>query len=173
MVAGIGDPDPRVAGRGLTRLRNAGVTVETGLLAAEATEITAGFLFRIGRHRPLITLKLAATLDGRIATATGESRWITGEPARRATHRLRAEHDAILVGIGTALADDPDLTCRLAGARRRPLVRIVLDRTLRLPTHSKLATTAQTNPSGCCTPRTPPPTAPGPPRPWRPPRPHH
>jgi diaminohydroxyphosphoribosylaminopyrimidine deaminase/5-amino-6-(5-phosphoribosylamino)uracil reductase len=146
VVAGIGDPDPRVSGRGLTRLRDAGLTVETGCLAAEVADLTAGFISRIERHRPLVTLKLATTLDGRIATATGESRWITGESARRATHRLRAEHDAILVGIGTALADDPDLTCRLAGSRRRPLVRIVLDRTLRLPPRSRLAATAQEDP---------------------------
>ena len=146
VVAAIGDPDPRVSGRGFSRLRDAGLAVDTGLLAPEAAELTAGFISRIERARPLVTLKLAATLDGRIATATGESRWITGPPARRDVHRLRAEHDAILVGIGTALADDPDLTCRLAGARTRPLVRIVLDRALRLPPGSKLATTARQTP---------------------------
>ncbi len=146
VVASVGDPDPRVDGRGLARLRAAGLTVETGLLAREAASLVAGFVARLEQGRPLVTLKLAATLDGRVATASGESRWITGEPARRQAHRLRAEHDAILVGIGTALADDPDLTCRLDGARTRPLVRIVLDRQLRLPLDSRMVRSARHDP---------------------------
>lgn len=146
VVASVGDPDPRVDGRGFARLAQAGLTVETGLRAEEGRALLAGFATRVTRARPLVTLKLATTLDGRIATASGESRWITGPPARREGHRLRATHDAILVGIGTALADDPSLDCRLDGARTRPLVRIVLDRALRLPTASVLARTARTTP---------------------------
>ena len=144
--AALFDPDPRVSGRGIARLRAAGVDTHTGLLAAEAEQVTAPFLSRMTRGRPRITLKLATTLDGRIALASGESRWITGPAARRHAHRLRATHDAILVGIGTALADDPDLTCRLPGARSRPLVRIVLDRRARLPPTSRLASTARDTP---------------------------
>ena len=146
VVTALVDPDPRVCGRGHQRLRQAGITVETGVLAEEAARVTAPFLSRVTRGLPRVTLKLATTLDGRIATAAGESRWITGPAARRRTHLLRATHDAILVGIGTALADDPDLTCRLPGARARPLVRIVLDRDARLPPTSRLATTARDSP---------------------------
>ena len=131
VVVACGDPDARVDGRGLTRLREAGLAVETGLLADAAQETLAGFMCRVRHGRPLVTLKLASTLDGRIATATGESRWITGAAARRVAHVARAQHDAILVGIGTILADDPALTCRLPGLRNP--VRVVLDRTLRTP----------------------------------------
>lgn len=131
VVVACGDPDPRVDGRGLTRLREAGLAVETGVLADAAQETLAGFMCRVRHGRPLVTLKLASTLDGRIATATGESRWITGAAARRVAHVARAQHDAILVGIGTILADDPALTCRLPGLRNP--VRVVLDRTLRTP----------------------------------------
>ena len=90
VVLAIEDPDPRVSGKGVAALRAAGIAVETGLGAEAATEINAGFLSRVARGRPLVTLKLATTLDGRIATATGESRWITGEPARARAHLLRA-----------------------------------------------------------------------------------
>ena len=141
VVAGD-DPDPRVNGNGLARLRAAGVDVTTGLLAAEANEQQAGFLSRIRTGRPMVTLKLATTLDGRIATAAGESRWITGPEARRAGHALRGRHDAILVGIGTVLADDPDLTCRIPGCRKTPLVRIVVDSALRTPLPARLVATA-------------------------------
>ena len=131
VVVACGDPDARVDGRGLTRLREAGLAVAAGVLADAAQETLAGFMCRVRRGRPLVTLKLASTLDGRIATATGESRWITGAAARRVAHMARAQHDAILVGIGTILADDPALTCRLPGLRNP--VRVVLDRTLRTP----------------------------------------
>jgi len=133
VAAAIEDPDPRVSGRGLARLRGARIAVETGLCAAEATDLNAGFLSRIATGRPLVTLKLATSLDARIATAGGESRWITGPAARERAHLLRATHDAVLVGTGTARADDPQLTCRLAGLEARSPVRIVLDRDLRLP----------------------------------------
>lgn len=138
-VAAIEDPDPRVAGRGLERLKAAGIAVTLGVGGAEAAEVNAGFLSRILRGRPLVTLKLATTLDGRIATRSGDSRWITGPEARAEVHRLRATHDAILVGIGTVLADDPDLTCRLPGLEHRSPLRIVLDSRGRLPSGSRLA----------------------------------
>ncbi len=147
VVAALGDPDPRVDGAGLARLRAAGVAVETGVLAAEAAALQAGFLGVRTLGRPMVTLKLASTLDGRIATRTGESRWITGPWARRAVHRMRGEHDAVLVGIGTALADDPDLTCRLPGFRERPVVRVVADGRLRLPVASRLVATAGAHPT--------------------------
>jgi diaminohydroxyphosphoribosylaminopyrimidine deaminase/5-amino-6-(5-phosphoribosylamino)uracil reductase len=133
VVVAIADPDPRVSGAGIDRLRVAGTQVEVGLYATEAEEVNAGFFSRIQRRRPLVTLKLATSLDGRIATAAGESRWITGPAARERGHLLRASHDAILVGTGTAIADDPQLTCRLPGLAHRSPVRVVLDRQLRIP----------------------------------------
>jgi len=138
VVAAVEDPDPRVAGAGLARLRAAGLAVATGLGAAEAAEINAGFFHRLRLGRPLVTLKLATSLDGRIATASGASRWITGAAARARGHLLRAEHDAILVGTGTAIADDPQLTCRLPGLGHRSPLRVVLDRRLRIPLAAQL-----------------------------------
>lgn len=132
VVVATTDPDPRVDGKGLAQLRQAGVEVEAGVLKAEAEQLNAGFISRIRRGRPLVTLKLASSLDGRIATRTGASRWITGEAARARGHLLRATHDAIMVGSGTALADDPDLTCRLPGLADRSPVRVVVDGRLRL-----------------------------------------
>ena len=127
VVIALRDPDPRVDGEGVTRLRAAGVVVEEGVLQAEATALNAGFLKRQAQGLPLVTLKLATSLDGRIATAGGESRWITGPAARRHGHALRGRHDAILVGSGTVLADDPDLTCRIPGFSPRPIVRVIAD----------------------------------------------
>jgi diaminohydroxyphosphoribosylaminopyrimidine deaminase/5-amino-6-(5-phosphoribosylamino)uracil reductase len=147
VVVALEDPDPRVSGAGIARLREAGLAVETGLGAAAAAEINAGFFTRLRRGRPLVTLKLATTLDGRIATRTGASRWITGAPARAQAHRLRAAHDAILVGTETVLADDPELTCRLPGLAQRSPVRIVIDRTLRLLTSLQVFTTARAVPT--------------------------
>ena len=143
VVSALEDPDPRVKGQGHARLKEAGIAVEVGEGAAQAAEINAGFLLRVQEGRPLFHLKLASSLDGRIATASGESRWITGEAARADGQRLRATHDAILVGGGTAAADDPDLTCRLPGLAGRSPVRIVLDSKARLAPTSKLATTAR------------------------------
>ena len=136
VVVACGDPDPRVDGAGLARLREAGVAVEAGLLAAEAAEALAGFMMRVRHGRPLVTLKLATTLDGRIATRTGESRWITGPAARRATHALRARHDAVMVGIGTVLADGPALDCRIPGFARQQPLRIIADTDGRTPASS-------------------------------------
>ena len=146
-VVAVEDPDPRVSGRGIAMLRAAGIHVERGPCAEEAAELNAGFFLRIKRGRPLVSLKLATSLDGRIATHSGDSRWITGEAARRRAHGLRATHDAILVGTGTALADDPELTCRLPGLNERSPVRVVLDRQLRLPAGAKLLATAQDVPT--------------------------
>ena len=143
VVGAFEDPDPRVAGGGAARLREAGIAVATGLCAAEAAEINAGFFCREKLGRPLVTLKLATSLDGRIATATGESRWITGAPARACAHLLRATHDAVLVGTGTVLADDPQLTCRLPGLEHHSPVRIALDRHLRLPAGARLCGSAK------------------------------
>jgi len=146
-VVAVEDPDPRVAGRGVAMLRAAGIRVDRGPCAEEAAELNAGFVLRIKQGRPLVSLKLATSLDGRIATRTGDSRWITGEAARRRGHALRAAHDAILVGTGTALADDPELTCRLPGLSERSPVRVVLDRRLRLPATAKLLATAHDVPT--------------------------
>jgi diaminohydroxyphosphoribosylaminopyrimidine deaminase / 5-amino-6-(5-phosphoribosylamino)uracil reductase len=131
------DPDPRTAGRGIERLRAAGIEVEVGALAEEAIALNLPFVVTHLRHRPAVTLKWAASLDGRIATGAGESRWITGERARRAALELREEHDTILVGSGTLLADDPRLTRRL-GRAPGAIRRVVLDRRLRTPPEARL-----------------------------------
>ena len=142
VVSALEDPDPRVSGRGHAILRAAGIAVETGLLATEAETLQRGFLSRIRLGRPMVTLKLATSLDGRIATAAGESRWITGPEARRRVHALRATHDAVLIGAGTARADDPLLTVRDLGIARQP-VRIVAVRNLGLPDAGALALSAR------------------------------
>lgn len=141
VVSAMEDPDPRTAGQGHARLRTAGIRVEVGLGGAEAARDHAGFLLRLHEGRPLVALKLAATLDGRIATAAGESRWITGPAARAMVHALRARHDAVMVGGGTARADDPMLNVRGMGDLRQP-VRVVLTRGLDLPQGGQLAQTA-------------------------------
>lgn len=138
VVAALGDPNPQVGGDGFRKLQDAGIAVEIGVGAAEAEAQHRGFLNVIRHARPMVTLKLATTLDGRIATATGESRWITGSEARRVVHTMRLNHDAVLVGGGTARADDPTLTVRDMGAVRQP-VRIVASRRLNIPWPNKLA----------------------------------
>ena len=143
VVSAMEDPNPSVNGQGHARLREAGIAVDVGEGAREAAEINAGFLLRLRAGRPLFHLKLASSLDGRIATASGESKWITGEGARADGHRLRAIHDAILVGAGTVAADDPDLTCRLPGLKAYSPVRIVLASKAGLAETSKLAMTAR------------------------------
>ncbi len=147
VVVATEDPDPRVSGRGLAMLREAGIQVTEGVCRAEADDLNAGFFLKVREGRPLVTLKLATTLDGRIATHTGESKWITGEPARAVAHLLRAENDVVMVGSGTAIADDPDLTCRLPGLEERSPVRVVVDGRLRLPLTSRLVATANEVPT--------------------------
>ncbi|WP_324563436.1 bifunctional diaminohydroxyphosphoribosylaminopyrimidine deaminase/5-amino-6-(5-phosphoribosylamino)uracil reductase RibD [Plasticicumulans sp.] len=137
VVAAMADPNPQVAGRGLARLRAAGIAVECGLLEAEAQALNAGFVRRMTRARPWLRLKLAASLDARTALASGESQWITGEAARTDVQRLRARACAVLTGSGTVLADDPGLDVRLPGTQRQPL-RVVLDTELRTPLAARL-----------------------------------
>ncbi|MFM2366446.1 MAG: hypothetical protein RIR95_1054, partial [Pseudomonadota bacterium] len=149
VVSAATDPDPRVADRGHAMLRAAGISVTEGVLEAEAVALNEGFFQRILRGTPLVTLKLALTLDGRIANAAGASQWITGPLARRTVHMQRAVHDAVMVGIGTALADDPDLTVRDLGVSHQP-VRIVIDSHLRLPATGRLARSARINPVWVC-----------------------
>jgi len=146
VVVACGDPDPRVSGRGLARLRAAGVAVTEGVLEAEARALNAGFISRIVRARPWVTLKLASTLDGRIATASGESQWITGPRARAEGHRLRAEADAVLTGSGTVAADDPLLTVRLPGYEARQPLRIVLEGRDAVAEDAQIWSTAKTSP---------------------------
>lgn len=135
VVIGCRDPAPHVPGA-IEKLRAAGVEVEVGVLARECERLIADFARHITTGMPFVTLKAAVTLDGRMATRTGDSKWITGERARREAHRMRAESDAVMVGIGTALADDPELTVRLA--KGRDPMRVVLDTDLRIPPAAKL-----------------------------------
>ncbi|MFP4606993.1 MAG: bifunctional diaminohydroxyphosphoribosylaminopyrimidine deaminase/5-amino-6-(5-phosphoribosylamino)uracil reductase RibD [Thiohalospira sp.] len=139
VVAALVDPDPRVRGRGLRRLEEAGIATESGLLAEGAEAVNAGFLSRVRRGRPWLTLKLASSLDGHTATRTGESQWITSEAARADVHRLRHAHAALLTGSGTVLADDPALTARLPEGGAHPL-RVVLDSRLRTPPGARVVT---------------------------------
>lgn len=142
VVVACEDPDPRVAGGGIVRLRNAGIEVVVGVLAADADRAHAGFFSRVRNGRPMVTLKTATSLDGRIATASGESQWITGPEARRRVHGMRSRHDAVMVGAGTARADDPALTVRGFGAVSQP-VRVVISRRLDVPVASVLGRTAR------------------------------
>lgn len=141
VVIPMEDPDPRVAGRGMEALRNAGVEVDCGILAEEAIHTLRGYLSRAERRRPFVTLKLAASLDGHIATRLGESRWITGEAARARVHLLRSRSDGLLVGVGSALADDPLLDVRLPGMESHKPARIVADSRLQTPLTGRLAQT--------------------------------
>lgn len=149
VVVAIGDSDPRVCGRGIAMLRAAGIPVIMGVLEAEARIDHAGFKSRIERGRPMITLKLASSFDGRIATASGESQWITHSGARRMVHAMRARHDAVMVGGGTARKDDPALTVRGLGIRHQP-ARVVISRRLDLPLTGRLAQTARQVPIILC-----------------------
>jgi diaminohydroxyphosphoribosylaminopyrimidine deaminase/5-amino-6-(5-phosphoribosylamino)uracil reductase len=142
VVVALPDPYPEVNGKGIQRLIDAHISADVGLLADEAAELNLGFLTRVRHSRPMVTLKLATTLDGRIATRSRQSKWVTGDTARAHGHRLRATHDAIMIGSGTAIADDPQLNCRLPGLEERSPVRVVADRRLRLPVESKLVQSA-------------------------------
>src|SRR5436309_1602578 len=151
VVASMRDPNPLVCGKGFESLREAGIEVSVGLFEKEARKLKEAFAKYIRTHTPLVTLKSAMTLDGKIAPAPSESHnptavraasatqgWITGEKARAHVHELRHQHDAILIGVGTIIADDPLLTDRSGRPRRRPLLRVILDSRLRLPLHSRL-----------------------------------
>jgi len=138
VVVGMVDPNPLVAGRGIRRLRQAGIAVRRGPLEKECRRLNEAFIKSITRREPFIILKLAASMDGRIATATGDSQWITGATARRYVHQLRDQVDGVLVGVDTVLNDDPQLTCRLP--RGRDPWRIVLDSHLRIRTTARLLT---------------------------------
>lgn len=139
VVAAVQDPNPTVAGKGLTRLREAGLDVACGLLEDAAEEINRGFVRRMRSGRPWVTAKLAMSLDGRTALVSGESKWITSDAARRDVHRLRARCSAILTGVDTVLADDPALTARLEGEDILQPLRVVLDSRLRTPPGAQLA----------------------------------
>ena len=146
IVAPIEDLNPKVSGKGFAHLRAAGLKVETGLLSDEAAQVNEAYLHYMSTGLPFVHLKMAVSLDGKIATRTGDSRWITGLEARARAHELRHAYDAILVGAGTVTTDDPLLSDRSGLPRRRPLVRVVLDRQLRLSPESRLATTASEAP---------------------------
>jgi diaminohydroxyphosphoribosylaminopyrimidine deaminase / 5-amino-6-(5-phosphoribosylamino)uracil reductase len=138
VVIGLRDPDPRTAGRGIERLKGAGIEVEEGVMAADAADVALGHLLRVTQGRPAVTLKLAVGSDGLMPRGDGAPVWITGPDARAHGHLLRARSDAILVGRGTILADNPNLTCRLPGMSCRSPVRVVLDRRLRTPHEAQL-----------------------------------
>ena len=146
VVAPIEDPNPKVSGRGFEHLRAAGLEVTNGLMACEARKVNEKYFQFMKTGRPFVHLKLATSLDGKIATRTGDSRWITGPESRARAHQLRHEYDAILVGAGTALADDPLLTDRSGKPRRRSLVRVVLDERLQTDPESQLVQTAKEAP---------------------------
>ncbi|NGQ97411.1 bifunctional diaminohydroxyphosphoribosylaminopyrimidine deaminase/5-amino-6-(5-phosphoribosylamino)uracil reductase RibD [Brevibacillus sp. SYP-B805] len=133
------DPNPLVAGRGIARLREAGLEVSVGLLEQEARRLNEAFFHFISTGTPFVTVKTASTLDGKVATETGHSRWVSGEKAREEVHLMRHRHDAILVGVNTVIADDPALTARLDGTARQP-VRVILDTTLRIPLSAQVVT---------------------------------
>jgi diaminohydroxyphosphoribosylaminopyrimidine deaminase/5-amino-6-(5-phosphoribosylamino)uracil reductase len=146
VVAAIEDPNPDVAGQGHARLRAAGIQVDIGLCADEAARDHAGHFRRVRDQRPHVVLKLAVSPDGMIGAAGRKPVAVTGEAVRSRVHLLRAQCDAVLVGIGTVLADDPELTCRLPGMIQRSPVRVVLDRALRLPGKTKLVHSARAHP---------------------------
>ena len=146
VVAPIEDLNPKVSGKGFAHLRAAGISVQTGLLREEAAQVNEAYLHYMSTGMPFVHLKLAVSLDGKIATRTGDSRWITGPEARARAQELRHAYDAILIGAGTATTDNPSLTDRSGLPRRRPLVRVVLDDSLRLSSDSQLARTTSEAP---------------------------
>ncbi len=146
LVAPLEDPNPMVSGRGFDHLRSAGLQVSSGLMAREAKKLNEKYFHFMKTGRPFLHLKLATSIDGKIATRTGDSRWITGEESRARAHELRQEYDVILIGAGTALADNPLLTDRSGKPRRRPLTRVVLDERLQTNPESRLVQTAKEAP---------------------------
>jgi diaminohydroxyphosphoribosylaminopyrimidine deaminase/5-amino-6-(5-phosphoribosylamino)uracil reductase len=149
VVAAVQDPNKHVDGQGFDKLRTAGITCDTNVLQAEAEASHQGFFTRVRFGRPMVTLKLALSLDGRIATAHGESKWITGPAARARVHLMRASHDAVMIGGGTARADDPELNVRSIGIARKP-VRIIISSDGNIPITGKLVQTAKDHPTWLC-----------------------
>tara|TARA_Y100001970_G_scaffold251274_1_gene323885 strand:- start:9397 stop:10506 length:1110 start_codon:yes stop_codon:yes gene_type:complete len=143
VIVGVRDPDPRVNGEGIALLKNAGIQVLEGVCENEAREVTAGFLQRVSEGRPYITVKVATTLDGRIATSTGASTWITGELSRAIGHGMRARHDAIMIGGATAISDNPSLTCRLPGLESASPARFVICGRSSIPVSHELVVSAK------------------------------
>lgn len=147
VVVATGDPDGRVSGKGLEILRKSGIQVDFGVCQTEANHVNQGFFQRISENRPMVTMKLATSQDGMIAKDSGDTIWITGPESRQRGHLLRASHDAILVGIGTVLADNPSLDCRLPGLEQLSPVRIIVDSYLRIPLDCNLVETAKKIPT--------------------------
>ncbi len=147
VVVATGDPDERVSGKGLEILANAGIQVDLGICQMQAIQINQGFFQRLSETRPLLTMKLATSQDGMIAGPLGHDKWITGPESRQRGHLLRASHDAILVGIGTVLADNPSLDCRLPGLDGSSPIRIVIDSQLTIPDDCRLVATAKKIPT--------------------------
>jgi diaminohydroxyphosphoribosylaminopyrimidine deaminase/5-amino-6-(5-phosphoribosylamino)uracil reductase len=150
VVVATEDPDPRVNGAGVAALQAAGIAVDVGCLASEAVALNRGFMIRMTSGRPMVTLKMAASIDGRIATGGGESRWITGPRARSEVHLMRAQSDAVLVGAGTVRSDDPKLNVRDLRIPESDPVRVVVSGALSLPRDSYLAQTAASVPLWLC-----------------------
>src|SRR6059058_1522883 len=146
VVAPIEDPNPKVSGRGFAHLREAGIDVSTGLMAEAATRINEAYVHFMRTARPFVHLKMAVSLDGKVATVNGDSRWITGEQARARVHEMRHQYDAIMIGGRTARSDDPMLTDRSGKKRRRSLVRVVIEQYLRISPASQLALTTEAGP---------------------------
>lgn len=140
VVVAMTDPNPLVAGKGIAKLKNAGIEVECPVLEQEAKRLNEVFIKYITSRKPFVVLKAATSLDGKIATATGESKWITGQLAREYGHRLRDSYDAIIVGVNTVISDDPSLTARLPEGRGKDPIRIILDSAARTPTAAKVLT---------------------------------
>ncbi|MEE2995878.1 MAG: bifunctional diaminohydroxyphosphoribosylaminopyrimidine deaminase/5-amino-6-(5-phosphoribosylamino)uracil reductase RibD, partial [Pseudomonadota bacterium] len=147
VLIGVRDPDPRVNGGGIARLRDAGIEVVEGVCEKAARDVTAGFLKYVKNGRPIITVKAATTLDGRIATSTGESQWITGEVSRAIGHGMRARHDAIMIGGATVITDNPSLTCRLPGLEGASPARVVICGKHPIPLSHKLVMSASEIPT--------------------------
>lgn len=136
VVVGVLDPNPIVRGKGIQKLREAGIEVSVGVLEEECFELNGPYFKYVTQKKPFITLKIAQTLDGKISTSKGHSRWITGEASRRLVHRMRKESDALLVGVNTVIADDPELTVRMVRGNR--VRRVILDSRLRIPSEARV-----------------------------------